>query len=86
MVCPQCPLPNVLEAAGDDASDFVLDKTGRYQHGRMYVPRLCEQFGFEESGFAQSTLRMDGNTPVIGYLYLLKKSGQVVFDHSVTKN
>lgn len=75
-----------LEAAGDDASNFVLDKTGRYKHGRMYVPHLCEQFGFEESGFAQSTLRMDGNTPVVGYLYLLKKSRQIDFDHSVPKN
>lgn len=64
-----------LEAARDDANDFTLDKTGRYQHGRMYVPRLCELYGFDELSFAQSTLRMDGSMPVIGYLYLLKKSG-----------
>lgn len=64
-----------LEAAPDDTHDFVLNTTGRYQHGRMYVPRLCQQYGFTELSFAQSTLRMDGSKPVVGYLYLLKKSG-----------
>lgn len=64
-----------LEAAANDTSDFTLDKTGRYQHSRTYVPRLCEEHGFEKLDFAQSTLRMDGSKPVTGYLYLLKKSG-----------
>jgi predicted TPR repeat methyltransferase len=70
-----------LEAASNDAEDFVLGKTGRYQHGRNYVPRLCKQFGFDELGFAQSTLRMDGDTPVTGYLYLLMKTDPL--DHAV---
>jgi predicted TPR repeat methyltransferase len=63
-----------LEAAPDNTNDFVLDKTGRYQHGRTYIHRLCEQYGFKESDFTQATLRKDGNKLVGGYLYLLSKT------------
>lgn len=63
-----------LEAAPEGVDGFALDKTGRYQHGRMYVSRLCKQYGFDESSFAESTLRKSGDKPVVGYLYLLKKS------------
>lgn len=64
-----------LEAAREGVDNFALDKTGRFQHGREYVPRLSQQYGFEESSFSQAPLRMDGNKPVMGYLYLLKKRG-----------
>lgn len=64
-----------LEAAQGNIPDFVLDKTGRYQHGRDYVNRLCKQYGFEQAVFSQDTLRKDGGKPIMGYLYVLKKSG-----------
>jgi predicted TPR repeat methyltransferase len=64
-----------LEAAPEGVEGFALNKTGRYQHGRLYVPRLCKQYGFDELCFAESVLRRDGDKPVVGYLYLLKKSG-----------
>lgn len=63
-----------LEAAQEGVDSFALNKTGRYQHGHIYVPRLCGQYGFEALGFTQSTLRLDGGKPVVGYLYLLQKS------------
>lgn len=63
-----------LEAAPEGVNSFALNKTGRYQHGRIYVPRLCKQYGFDELSFAESTLRRDGGKPVVGYLYLLKKT------------
>lgn len=62
-----------LEAAQIGIDGFMLDRTGRYQHSSNYIDHLCRQFGFEESGFTRSTLRMDRGKPVEGYLYLLKR-------------
>lgn len=65
-----------LEAAPQEVGDFVLDKTGRYSHSKMYVPRLCHQHGFVVVCHDESTLRMDGGKPVAGYLYVLRKAAQ----------
>jgi len=62
-----------IEAAQEKAGDFILDKTGRYQHNRNYIERLSGQFGFVEFGFTQTCLRKEEGKPVMGYLYLLKK-------------
>lgn len=63
-----------LEAAPEGTDGFALNKTGRFQHGRMYVPGLCKQYGFDELCFAESAIRRDGDKSVMGYLYLLKRS------------
>lgn len=65
-----------LEAAPPEVADFVLDKTGRYQHSRDYVTRLSKQFGFAESAFAPVCLRKEHDKPVEGYLYILSKIRQ----------
>jgi len=65
-----------LEAAPEGVTDFALDKTGRYQHSRRYVLPLCERHGFEELSFSQSTIRMDGNKAVTGYLYHLRRKAE----------
>lgn len=62
-----------IEAAQEKAGDFILDKTGRYQHSKSYIERLREQFGFIETSFTETCLRKEEGRPVAGYLYLLKK-------------
>lgn len=62
-----------IEAAPDFASDFVLDKTGRYQHHKNYLERLRVQFGFAQADFSEADLRQEHGKPVTGYLYLLRK-------------
>ncbi len=62
-----------IEAAQENAGDFMLDKTGRYQHSQNYIERLREQFGFIETSFTETCLRKEEGNPVTGYLYLLKK-------------
>lgn len=63
-----------IEAAPDSARDFVLDKTGRYQHHKNYLEQLGAQFGFVQAHFSESCLRQEHGKPVIGYLYLLEKA------------
>lgn len=62
-----------IEAAPDSAVDFVLEKTGRYQHSRTYLEQLATQFGFARTHFSEAVLRQEHGKPVIGYLYLLKR-------------
>lgn len=63
-----------IEAAPDSASDFVLDKTGRYQHHKNYLERLEIQFGFVPAHFSEAVLRQEHGKPVSGYIYLLQKA------------
>lgn len=63
-----------IEAPQNEASDFTLDQTGRYQHHANYLARLSTHFGFAQAAFAETCLRKEKGKPVAGYLYLLKKS------------
>jgi predicted TPR repeat methyltransferase/predicted negative regulator of RcsB-dependent stress response len=61
-----------IEAAPDSASEFVLDKTGRYQHHKNYLERLGIQFGFAQAHFSEAVLRQEHGNPVSGYIYLFQ--------------
>ena len=63
-----------IEAPQNESGDFILDTTGRYQHHQTYLARLSTQFGFIQTKFSESCLRREKDQPVMGYLYLLKKS------------
>lgn len=63
-----------IEAAPDSASDFVLDKSGRYQHHKNYLERLGTQFGFVPTHFSEAILRQEYGKPVSGYIYLFQKA------------
>jgi predicted TPR repeat methyltransferase len=63
-----------IEAASDSADDFMLDKTGRYQHHKNYLECLSTQYGFTQAHFAEVVLRQEHGKPVAGYIYLLQKA------------
>lgn len=63
-----------IEAASPDTDDdFILDKTGRYQHHKHYLERLGGQFGFAQTHFSEAVLRQEHGQPVSGYIFLFKK-------------
>lgn len=64
-----------LEAAAEADQDFTLGLSGRYQHSRAYIERLCADFNFEIDRFTQTTIRKDHDRPIAGYIYLLKRVG-----------
>jgi len=62
------------ETAVDEEGDFVLRASKRYAHSRAYIERLCRGAGFACVGFEEIELRMDGNTPVHGFIAIAEKS------------
>lgn len=72
-----------LEAAPENGDDFVLGRSGRYQHSRAYVERLGADAQFKIDRFTHAVIRKDQNQPVAGYLYVLAKtSGSVAVPDS----
>ena len=68
-----------LEATPDEKKDFSLHTTGRYQHSRGYVRNLSQRFNFAELHFAPIHVRKEGNEPVPGYIYLLRRQASEGF-------
>lgn len=62
-----------IETPPPGSGDFVLDATGRYQHGQDYLARLSTEFGFTTALASESCLRKEKDKAVPGFLYLLKK-------------
>jgi predicted TPR repeat methyltransferase len=50
---------------------FVLEKSGRYSHSKLYIKGLCADFGYKISHFSVTNLRKDGKKSIAGGLYLL---------------
>ena len=62
------------ETAGEDEPDLVLRPTGRYAHKRSHVEALCRAAGFTDIAVEESTLRMEADHPIAGYLVTARKS------------
>lgn len=62
-----------IEAPQTETADFVLSRTGRYQHHKEYLTRLAAQFELAPLDVSESCLRKEKDHPVTGYLYLLRK-------------
>ena len=54
-----------------DKDGFILEKTGRYSHSKMYIESLCKKFDYKLSYFEKINLRKDDMEFLEGGLYLL---------------
>ena len=54
-----------------DIDGFVLEKSGRYSHSKMYIESLCKKFDYKLSYFKKTDLRKDNEKFIMGGLYLL---------------
>ena len=55
-------------------SDIFLHPSGRYAHSLEYINVLAKKYDFSMISFAESRLRNENGKPVIGYIFLLRKS------------
>ncbi|MEQ1663463.1 MAG: tetratricopeptide repeat protein [Thiobacillus sp.] len=62
-----------VEAAKDEAVDYVLQPTGRYAHSKHYIKELAESFGLEMSIMNDVVLRIDRGNPINGYMVVLRR-------------
>lgn len=52
---------------------FVLEKTGRYSHSKLYIEGLCDQYNYKILHFRKTNLRLDGKeNSLVGGLYILE--------------
>lgn len=58
----------------DAQDDFVLRPSLRYAHSETYVGGLCKRFGLEILATSKTTIRNDGGKPVLGILFLTRRS------------
>ena len=67
--------PNSLFAfsleAEKSGADFRLCNTGRYAHSMNYIRKLAKENALEERYCTETTLRMDKNEPIKGYIVVL---------------
>jgi predicted TPR repeat methyltransferase len=52
-------------------ADYVLCPTGRYAHGRDYIFRLADKFGFDIETCDDVTLRREHGQPIAGMVFVL---------------
>jgi predicted TPR repeat methyltransferase len=51
-------------------TDFALMPTGRFAHSRAYLERLASTYGLGELEMRQTVIRIEGGSPLSGYLAL----------------
>ena len=61
----------VFSTEHTDKDGFILEKTGRYSHSKMYIESLCKKFDYKLSYFEKINLRKDDMEFLEGGLYLL---------------
>ena len=54
-----------------DGDDYLLRKSGRYSHSKIYIESLCATFGYSLRHFETQPLRKEKNQYISGGLYLL---------------
>ena len=61
----------VFSTEHTDKDGFILEKTGRYSHSKMYIESLCKKFDYKLSYFEKINLRKDDKEFLEGGLYLI---------------
>jgi predicted TPR repeat methyltransferase len=64
-----------MQAAGGSLREAWLLPTGRFAHASAYLKKLAVEYGFESLHFESTTVRLEGDAPVEGWLVLLKRAG-----------
>lgn len=62
-----------VEAAKDEAADYVLQSTGRYAHSIHYLNELAQSSGLEVKIMRDAVLRIDRGGPINGYTVVLRR-------------
>ena len=63
----------MFNAEVSDGEDYKLTITGRFKHSKEYLDQLAQQNNLQVLEYKKVILRTENQTPVLGYLYLLKK-------------
>ena len=53
--------------------DFKLLTSGRYAHSKKYIDHLSKKSNFQVEAHNETVLRLEGNVPINGYVFVLKK-------------
>ena len=61
----------VFSTEHTDKDGFVLEKSGRYSHSKMYIEGLCKKFNYKLSCFEKLDLRKENKKFLVSGLYLL---------------
>ncbi|MEQ1663467.1 MAG: tetratricopeptide repeat protein [Thiobacillus sp.] len=62
-----------VEAAKDEAVDYVLQPTGRYAHSKHYIKELAQAFGFVVEMMRDAVLRTDRGVPIHSYTVVMRR-------------
>lgn len=63
----------MAEAVDAPRLDWMLDRTGRYQHGARYVKHVLAQTGFVSTQVAEAQIRVESNAPVVALVVAAMK-------------
>ena len=61
-------------ANAEEGEGYALGSTGRYAHAPAYVPQLAQRYGFAPVSVEDLCIRMEGDQPVIGEIYVLRRA------------
>jgi len=63
----------IFSTEAQDQQDFVMKPTGRFSHSRHYIEKLCREIGFNLVIQSASSTRLQQDSPVAGYFFVLQK-------------
>ena len=61
------------ERAGENENNVVLRPSGRYAHRQTHINALCQKAGFMRTEIQEIDVRLEGGTPVKGFLVVAQK-------------
>jgi predicted TPR repeat methyltransferase len=61
------------ETPADLSEDLRLETSGRFSHNATYIARLANENGFELEQRIPTVIRTEGNAPIHGFVFMLKK-------------
>ena len=63
----------IFSTEAQDQQDFAMKPTGRFSHSRHYIEKLCREIGFNLVIQSASSTRLQQDSPVAGYFFVLQK-------------
>jgi predicted TPR repeat methyltransferase len=57
-----------------EGESYSLQKSTRFAHSKQYIHALCNEYSFKIIEEREVQLRIQRQTPVVGYLYILEKN------------
>ena len=63
-----------VESPRDLVADYRLEASGRFSHHPDYIRRIATSLDLEQLTFSESVIRTEAGVPVLGCLFVLRKS------------